>query len=55
VALDYAALLHNLQYCAIGHTSYKNINKFLLIAGIDYEDVDQRNWLSIPGHGANQI
>jgi hypothetical protein len=79
VALDYAALLHNLQYCAIGHTPsihrhsdqeptkinpgarlttssvapYKNINQNLLIAGIDREDVDQRNWL--PAHGANQI
>jgi hypothetical protein len=34
---------------------YQNINQFLLIAEIDWEGVDQRNWLSIPGHGANQI
>ena len=80
VALDYAALPHNLQYLGIRRnlrsidistegrrnwsgcltndfisTPWKNINQFLPIAGIDGEDVDQRNWLSIPGHGANQI
>ncbi len=80
VALDCAALHHNLQYLGIRRnlrsidistegrrnwsgcltndfisTPWKNINQFLPIAGIDGENVDQRNWLSIPGHGANQI